>query len=311
MSDKTHADVDRALAAFGGTALKYRSFGSPALRPAARTITPPLAPLPDEPSYDPFAVPPPPPQPPASAPVHSVQPMPAPQPMAPPPPPVARASDSDAAAKLFPLLGAAMPEASDVHVGAYVPPTRPLPQQQREQHASAPAYDSPPVVSYTAPPSPIVTPPATAPHDSYAPATGQSDAPFSSSAPASPPAGAWRPPPIPERTYVPRADRPHVASVYQQPIARYPAAPAGSQREADEAASLTTLGAHLSRAAGGEANGPNGIPGGRGLGEPEIQADRRSIAEMFRLLSGPSDRGAATPAFARPQDGDAGLFRRI
>ncbi len=333
MTDKPYADVDKALATFGAAPIKYRSFGSPVLRPAARVPLAPPADLPDEPEYDPVKASTPPPV--ALAPI--APPVAVPPPVLPPParpdhrpamrsgpvvaqpPPTAaeprHADLSESASKLFPLLAAALPEAADVMVapdapswgrdgaggtGAAAPPpvyqAPPMPAPLPVPHAAAPDM---PVLA--APPAPVMQPPPMPPPaipSPPIPSTPIPSPPVQSLAPP-PPAAAWpraRPEPRPQDQQTSR------------PAAPVPAA---------DPPPFTSLAAHLARtgaaAAGGERPGPAGI-----IAAPRLSADtgprgdHRSVAEMFRLLSaGRGDRAGQNSAFPRAGDGDSALFRRL
>ena len=369
MSDKNYPDVDKALAVFGGSTLKYRSFGSPVLRPAARTTPVPPSPLPDEPGYDPLidrtptgtlasddvlaihdaaqlaveqetAPPERPPEPHSTRTDRRIVP-PAVAPRPPEQEPLAvRAAQSpavrqavafaadDTIGKRYPLLGAALPDAAELRVGAANTPTTQHTLSPPMRAAPAPLEmpaPEPRAALAWQPPAPQPVLPATA----HAPVPVQFETMSTPSAVVSADAAIVAFEAGTNRSMLPVAVQGFGPMPAMSPVpAPAPAAAPAPARAAaaattfgemrpstaSSAVPLTSLAAHLSRnasptelerAAAGASLAPP-TPG-----ESGARGDRRSVAEMFRILSGRSERVGHTVAFGPTRAGDQGLFRRI
>lgn len=324
MVEKTNSDVDRALEAFGGSALKYRSFGSFTPKPGHSAISPPVIPI-DDADVDPFAT-----IQPASSQSGFQQPA------------ASSAPSSSQADAFYPLLGAAMPEASSVPVQgaaetasrrqtaarpsfddlpiaqapfpprqvrpatAYVPPTTPA--ASPAPPAPAPRHVAPPEpVAVAPPPAPVVethpTPPRAAvftpvAERGWVPPPPMPEPP----APVAPPAP---PPPLPvaEAVEIPAPPR----DAPPPPPRDIPPPPPAAPRPSH------ALGDHFERFETQASPEPErrGAPV-KAAAPVADAADRRSLAEMFRVLSGSSEapRPQAAP-IGRFPDEEPGLFRRL
>ncbi len=334
MDDNTNSDVERALETFGGSSLKYRSFGTFALRPTPSSAASPVPAVDDEDAGVAGQLP----APPAFSP--SAQPA-APLPAAPPAPPAAAAGHH--ADTLYPLLGAALPEASAVQVqpsgkrqaGApvspgpepVVPPASYVPRQSRP----ATAYVPPTV------PSPSVTPPGLT--DPFPPPVAAVSVRPVLSTPVA--ERGWVPPPVAPEPMPARVATPPVVVAAPQPApiavpaiappapepapaVPPPAVPAPAvivvQPEAvlptvAPARSTEPVGALAGYLAASDAPAkPEHVPANEsGLSRSQAEtADHRSLAEMFRVLAGSTEPARPPVApFARPGHEEPGLFRRL
>jgi len=327
LDDNTNSDVERALETFGGSSLKYRSFGTFALRPTTSPAAPPAPATDDEGDAGIAQLP-------------SPATFPAGVPPAAPLPVMSRPTAEHHADTLYPLLGAALPEASAVQVQPAgkrnagdarltvpepaVPPASYVPRQGRP----ATAYVHPTM------PSPSVPSPGT-------PNSGLADTvpPPLVAVPPAPPVRPVLSTPVAERGWVPPpvAPEPMPAPIPPQPVIAAPSSvapepaptiipappaavtPRGEvvvPAEAPAAAPVVALASHFeANAAAAEPTPPSSRSDANGHVTPRSSADaadHRSLAEMFRVLSGSAEppRPPAAP-FARPGHDEPGLFRRL
>ncbi len=360
MVDKTNSDVERALEAFGGSGLKYRIFGTFSPKPSAHAGANSRASSEDT-EGDTFASA-------SQAPtaVTAVAPV------------TSSSGATGQADTLYPLLGAALPEASVVPVApapdqmprrasprvipdefpaapapfstrqgrpatAYVPPTMPAPsvtvpmapspapRPATPPPAAPPAVAAPvvrevihpPVIpSAVTPPAPVLPPsPASSllTETAALPARGAVTTPVAERGWVPPPPAPPEPPPPqvvapPPPASVPPSLPARVVSDPVEPAAERPPSGPPAQEPAGAAAHtipLTSLAAHFEPSASSGRGGAGEPEHGRQSGTSEA-ADRRSLVEMFRILSGGSDsaRPVAAP-IGRYVDEEPGLFRRL
>ncbi len=264
-----------------------------------------------------------------------------------PPPAPAPASEPMAPAA-FPLLGAVLPQAA---VAMLAPPSGnatwpPLPHPTSVAvpfNLPASYAGTLPVEPPTAAPPPSfqrMAPAAAVPFEpghSDAQASPLQQAPAYQAAPPPAPfqqapfqAAPFQPAPLPA---APQPGWPVVADALASPLAfaiearmtpreRQGGGGNPAADKADEALGFTALGSHLVRAEEmleRRKTSGNGDRRGRDAGAPMAQqpgfaampADRRSVAEMFRVLAGRNERATRQDVFRPTDDHESALFRRL